>query len=112
MIALVLVVALVVCVFAVAYYQSYRDKQRWKRIESGMSLFGERPNIPPLVLDGQSFDSHDRHVMVVWGNLKRSGFDTVHDARLRLEREKKAGKAIANGARIFAWDRESWKQKN
>ncbi|SRR5579883_3235956 len=109
---LVLVGAFVICVFTAAYYQSYRDKQRWKRIESGRSLFGDRPEIPPLVLEGQSFDSHDRRVMVIWSNLKRSGFETVHDARRRLDRERGAGNSIADGARIFVWDGQSWQQKN
>lgn len=109
---LLIVGVLAVVLFGVAYYQSYRDKRRWKRIVSGMSLFGDRPDIPPLVLDGMSFDSHDRRVMVIWANRKRSGFETVHDARQRVEREKLAGKALALGARIFAWDGESWKQRN
>lgn len=109
---LLIVGALAVVLFTVAYYQSYRDKRRWKRIVSGMSLFGDRPNIPPLVLDGRSFDSHDRHVMVIWADRKRSAFETVHDARQRVEREKQAGKAMALGAMIYAWDGQSWKQRN
>ena len=35
-------------VFALAFYQSHRDKARWNRISSGMSLFGAREDIPPL----------------------------------------------------------------
>ena len=100
-----------VCVFAVAFYQSYRDKQRWQRITSGMSLFGEREDIPPLLLDGASFDSHERRVMVIWGNLKQSSFDTVSEARTKVEKERGSGKARAKGARIFAWDGEIWQRR-
>jgi hypothetical protein len=103
--------AITVCIFGVAYYQSYRDKLRWKRISSGMSLFGDRKDIPPLVVDGLRFDPHDRPVLVVWGDSKRNGFETVHDAKRQIERQNQAGKARAKAARIFAWDGESWNQK-
>lgn len=103
--------AVTVLVFGVAFYQSYRDKLRWKRIASGMSLFGDRKDIPPLVLDGESFDAHERHVMVIWGDMKRNGFETVADARQRIERDVRAGKTAAKSARVFAWDGESWKQR-
>lgn len=100
-----------VVVFGAMYYQSFRDKLRWKRIVSGMSLFGERPDIPPLEVDGKTFESNDRRVLLIWSNMKRAGFDSVFDARQRLEQDRQAGKSTARGARIFAWDGESWKQR-
>ena len=108
---LVVLGVLALVIFGAAYYQSIRDKLRWKRIVSGMSLFGDRQDIPPLVLDGVSFDSHDRRVLVIWANLTWTSFDTVYDARQRLERDTQAGKAGVKGARIFGWDGESWKQR-
>lgn len=99
------------CVFAAVFYQSYRDKQRWKRIASGMSLFGEREDIPPLELEGDTFDAHERRVLVIWGNRQQSSFETVSDAKRRIEEESGSGKSRAEAARIFAWDGGSWKQR-
>ena len=101
-------------VFGLAFYQSYRDKRRWKRLARGRNPFrkGELREIPPLTLDGLRFDSVTRPVLVIWGNLKQTGFLTVADARAQLERERLAGSSKANDARIFAWDGESWKQRS
>ena len=100
-----------ICLFGFAFYQSYRDKQRWKRISSGMSLFGEREDIPPLELEGMSYEPNERRVMVIWTNQKIGRFETVSDALRRIETEVGAGKEWAKGARVFAWDGESWKQR-
>lgn len=108
---LIVVGILALLVFGFAYYQSYRDKWRWKRISSGMSLFGDRKDIPPLVVDGVSFESNDRQVQVIWSDMKRTGFDTVFDARKRIERDIQSGRDSAKTARIFAWDGEGWKQR-
>jgi hypothetical protein len=100
--------------FGLIFYQSYRDKQRWKRLKSGKNPFRKsaRREIPPLTVDGTRFVSVSRPIMVIWGNLKQSGFETVPDARAQVEKERQAGSPKANGARIFAWDGESWKQRN
>ena len=111
MITLLIIIPVAICIFGVAFYQSYRDKQRWKRISSGMSLFGDRQDIPKLVVDGVPLESNDRPVQLIWGDKKRSGFETVFDARQRLERAEQSGKAAARGARIFAWDGEGWVQR-
>jgi len=99
------------CVFGFAFYQSHRDKQRWKRIASGKSLFGERNGLPALSVDGARFESKDRPVLVIWGNLKPSGFLTVQEARTRIQIQREAGNPNAKEARIFAWDGEGWKQR-
>lgn len=99
------------CVFVAAFYQSYRDKQRWKRITEGMSLFGDRHDIPPLVLDGGTFEAHERNVLVIWGDLKPTAYYTMADARKVVEKERAAGARRVKGVRIFAWDGESWKQR-
>jgi hypothetical protein len=108
---LIIIGLIALCGFAAAFYQSYRDKQRWKRISSGMSLFGERADIPPLELEGDRFDAHERRVLVIWGNRQQSSFETVSDARRKIEQDGESGKARARDARIFAWDGESWKQR-
>jgi hypothetical protein len=102
-------VVITLLLFGVAYYQSFRDRQRWKRISSGMSLFGERENIPPLVLDGRSFEPHGRLVLIIWGNLDQTSYETMHDAKIALE--KFQAKERSKGARFFAWDGETWKQR-
>jgi hypothetical protein len=99
------------CVFALAFYQSYRDKARWNRISSGMSLFGEREDIPPLVLEGTTFEPHEKRVILIWPDQKQSTYETVSEAIRRIEKERNAGKDRARGARIFAWDGESWRQR-
>jgi hypothetical protein len=98
-------------IFALAFYQNYRDQQRWKRIASGMSLFGDRQNIPPLVLNGVPFEPHERNVLVVWGNRKKSAFYTVSDAKKSIEKERAAGKERASDVRVFAWNGETWTQR-
>jgi hypothetical protein len=100
--------------FGLAFYQSYRDKQRWKRLTTGKNPFRKRESveIPPLTVDGDTFDSARRPVLVIWGNLKQTGFPTVPDARAQVEKERKLGSSKANGARIFAWDGESWVQRS
>jgi len=108
MFELIIFGSVTLCVFAAAFYQSYRDKERWNRISSGMSLFGDREDIPPLVVDGVTFDPHERRVVVVWGDGKKASFETVSDALRRIEKERTAK---ANAARVFAWDGESWKQR-
>jgi len=111
MIELIIFGLVALCGFAVVFYQSYRDKERWKRIASGMSLFGEREDIPPLALEGDTYDAHERRVLVVWGNRQQSSFETVSDAKRKIGQEDKSGKGRAREARIFAWDGESWKQR-
>jgi hypothetical protein len=106
---LIFAVFVTLCLFGLVYYQTFRDRQRWKRIASGMSLFGERENIPPLVLEGRSFEPHERRVLIIWGNLDHTGYETMHDAKIAFE--KSAGKERSQGARFFAWDGESWKQR-
>jgi hypothetical protein len=101
------IIALIV--FATMYYQSYRDKARWQRIASGMSLFGERENIPPLVLEGVTFEPHEKRVLLIWGDQKKTSFNTVSEAIRRIERAR--GSTKAQNARVFAWDGESWKQR-
>lgn len=108
---LIVVGIVALLLFGVAYYQSFRDKLRWKRISSGMSLFGDRKDIPPLIVDGVTFESTDRQVQVIWSDMKRTGFDTVFDARKRIERDINSGKDSAKSARIFAWDGEGWIQR-
>jgi len=111
---LFITIAAAVGLFGLAFYQSHRDQQRWKRLSSGRNPFrkGERAEIPPLTVDDTRFDSVGRPVLVIWGNLKQTGFITVPDARAQVEKERKAGSSKANGARIFAWDGESWKQRS
>ena len=99
------------CGFGVAFYQSYRDKQRWNRISSGMSLFGEREDIPPLQLEGATYDPHERRVLVIWNNNQQSSFETVSDAIRKIDQDNEGKKPRAKDARIFAWDGESWKQR-
>lgn len=99
------------CVFAAAFYQSYRDKVRWRRIVSGMSLFGEREEIPPLVVDGATYEPHERRVLIIWGNLKHTALETVTEAKRKIEKESESGASRARGARIFAWDGDHWKQR-
>ena len=103
-----------VVLFGLAFYQSHRDKQRWKGLTTGKNPFRkrERVAIPPLTVDGVCFDSVSRPILVIWGNLKQTGFLTVPDARAQIEKERQAGSSKANGARIFAWDGESWKQRS
>lgn len=100
--------------FGLAFYQSYRDKRRWKRLTTGKNPFrkAERVHIPILTVDGVGHDCAGQPVLVIWGNLKQTGFLTVPDARARVEKERKAGSSKAVGARIFAWDGESWKQRS
>jgi hypothetical protein len=74
-----------------------------------MSLFGERENIPPLVLEGRSFEPHERRVLIIWGNLEHTGYETMHDAKIAFE--KSQGRERSKGARFFAWDGENWKQR-
>jgi hypothetical protein len=111
MLELIIIGFIALCCFAAVFYQSYRDRQRWKRISSGMSLFGEREDIPPLQLEGGTFDAHERRVLVIWGDRQQSSFETVSDARRRIEQEDGRGKTRAREARIFAWDGESWRQR-
>jgi hypothetical protein len=111
MIELYIVGFITFCVFAVAFYQSYRDKARWNRITSGMSLFGEREDIPPLVLEGTTFQPHERRVLIIWANLRHTAFETVTEARRIIEKEAASGSDRAKGARIFAWDGETWRQR-
>jgi hypothetical protein len=98
-------------VFGTAFYQSYRDKLRWRRISSGMSLFGDREDIPPLVLDDKSYEANGRRVMIIWHDAKRTSYETVADAKMRIEKEIRSRTPNAKDARIFAWDGESWKQR-
>ena len=109
MIELIFAAVITLGIFGLVYYQSFRDTQRWKRITSGMSLFGERENIPPLQLEGRSFEPHERRVLIIWGNLDHTGYETMHDAKIAYE--KFAGRERAVGARFFAWDGESWRQR-
>jgi hypothetical protein len=106
---LIFAVVVTLCLFGLVYYQTFRDRQRWKRISSGMSLFGERENIPPLLLEGRSFEPHERRVLIIWGNLDHTGYETMHDARMAFEKSDR--KERSQGARFFAWDGESWKQR-
>ena len=99
------------CVFAALFYQSYRDKLRWKRISSGMSLFGDRQDIPPMVLDGRTYEANGRRVMIIWSDLSRTSYETVADAKARVEKDAQSRSSRAKSARIFAWDGESWKQR-
>ena len=96
-------------VFAILFYQAYQDKERWRRIVSGMSLFGSREDIPPLVLGGNSFEPHEKRVLLIWGNYKQTSFKTVSEAIQRLAKETDQVKLV--DAKIFAWDGESWKQR-
>jgi hypothetical protein len=98
-------------IFALVFYQSYRDKARWNRISSGMSLFGERENIPPLKLEGATFEPHERRVLIIWSDRGQTSFETVSEAIRRIDKERQSRKARAEGARIFAWDGESWRQR-
>ena len=108
MIELIVVGVIAAVVFGMIYYQNYRDKARWQRIESGMSLFGDRNEVPLLELDGHKFNSHDRRVLVVWGDLTQSTSNNVADARGLLQREKTMGKSRVNGVRIFVWNGAEW----
>jgi hypothetical protein len=103
-----------VVLFGLAFYQSYRDNRRWKRLATGKNPFRkrERVDIPPLTVDGARFDSVNRPIIVIWGNLKQTTFLTVPDARVQIEKERQIGSPKANGARIFAWDGENWKQRS
>jgi hypothetical protein len=114
MITLILMIVIAVGLFGLVFYQSYRDKQRWKRLTAGKNPFrkSEYVEIPPLTVDGVRFDSVGRPILVIWGNLKQTGFLTVPDARAQVEKERQAGNSKANDARIFAWDGESWKQRS
>ncbi len=96
-------------IFAVAFYQSFRDKARWNRISSGMSLFGEREDIPPLELDGATYQPHERRVIIIWGNLRHTAVETVTDAkkkdrkRKQIEQRSRArGEDICLGRRNLA----------
>jgi hypothetical protein len=111
MLELIIFGGLALCVFAAVFYQSYRDKERWNRISSGMSLFGDRQDIPPLELEGNTFDPHEHRVLIIWGDRKPTPFDTVSDAIRRIEKESGSSGGKAKNARIFAWDGESWKQR-
>ncbi len=102
-------IAITVMIFGLLYYQSFRDKMRWKRIVSGMSLFGARGNIPPLELEDRRFEPHERRVLIIWGNLDHTGYETMHDARLAFRRFEEMEKA--RGARFYAWDGRSWTQR-
>lgn len=114
MIMLLVTILIAVGLFGLVFYQSYRDKRRWKRLATGKNPFRKREHadIPPLAVDGVTFDSARRPVLVIWGNLKQTGFPTVPDARAQVEKERKAGSSKADGARIFAWDGESWQQRS
>jgi hypothetical protein len=111
MLELIIFGGLALIVFAAVFYQSYRDKERWNRISSGMSLFGERQDIPPLELEGTTFDAHEHRVLIIWSNRKPASYDTVSDALRRIEKEAATRGSKAQNARIFAWDGESWKQR-
>lgn len=111
---LILMILIAIGLFGLAFYQSHRDQQRWKRLTAGKSPFRkeDRADIPPLTVDGLCFDSGRRPILVIWSNLKQTAFLTVPDARTQIEKEREAGSSKANGARIFAWDGESWKQRS
>lgn len=111
MIELIIVAAIAIGIFGLVFYQSYRDKNRWKRIQSGESLFGDRENIPMLQVDGVSIGSRERPVVIVWSNGTSSPFHTVPDARLQIRKEAERKVTRANEARIFAWDGVEWKQR-
>src|SRR5580692_821700 len=59
---LIVMILIAVGLFGLAFYQSYRDQQRWKRLTAGKNPFrkGDRAEIPPLTVDGLSFDSSRR----------------------------------------------------
>ncbi|HEX3797823.1 MAG TPA: hypothetical protein VH413_03910 [Verrucomicrobiae bacterium] len=100
-----------VIIFLLVFYQNYRDKARWRRISSGMSLFGDRENIPPLELEGNVFEPHEKRVLIIWSDNSQTAFETVSEAIRRIDKERTNKKARAGHARIFAWDGESWRQR-
>ena len=114
MIGLYVAIFIAAGLFGLVFYQSYRDRRRWKRLRSGKNPFRKsgRVEIPPLTVDGLSFDSVNRPILVVWGDAKQTGYQTVSDARAQVEKERQLGSPKANGARIFAWDGASWKQRS
>jgi hypothetical protein len=111
MTALIIVSAITLAVFIAVFYQSHRDQQRWKRISSGRSLFGDREDIPPLVVDGKTFEAHEQRVLVIWHDLKQTSFKTVSDARTRIDSLIDSGSTRAREARIFSWDGAAWQQR-
>jgi hypothetical protein len=111
MITLIVVAAIAVGIFGLVFYQSYRDENRWKRIQSGKSLFGAREEIPPLKVDGVVIGSRERPVVILWADGTSSPFDTVPDARHHIQKEKSRGVERGGEARIFAWDGVEWKQR-
>jgi hypothetical protein len=110
MIELIVMGVIASAIFGLIYYQNYRDKMRWQRIESGMSLFGDRTEVPLLELEGHKFNSHDRKVLVIWGDLTQSTSHNVTDARTVVQREKSMGKSRVDGVRIFVWNGSEWVQ--
>ncbi len=108
MIELVVFGIIAILLFGVVYYQNYRDKSRWARIESGMSLFGDRSEVPNLEWEGHTFNSHNRKVLVVWNDLTQSTCGTVSDARIMIDKEAFHEKQRAANANIFVWDGKQW----
>jgi hypothetical protein len=99
------------CIFGAAYYQSFRDSRRWKRIVSGRSMDADREEFPLLMVDGQGFEANQRRVMVIWGDLTHSGFHTTSDARKEIEEAVKSENPRSDNARIFVWDGGIWMQR-